>query len=57
MKSERDKLVTDIRAHLVQMAPHQAKRRTADLLKQAADCIEQLEGELNRVHENLHPGF
>lgn len=53
MKTERDKIVADIRAHLVQMAPHQAKRRTAVLLKEAADCITQLEKKLDAIHENF----
>lgn len=50
---ERLKLVEDIRILLTYMAPYQKARHTGVLLKQAADCIEQLEKELDKIHENF----
>lgn len=51
------KLVEEIRKHLLQMAPHQQERKTAKLLKEAADLIEQQDEKLDRLAENLNEGF
>lgn len=51
--AERDKLVEDILKQLAQMAPHQKQRATAKLLKEAVDCIEQLEKELDEICVNF----
>lgn len=52
-RPERLKLVEDIKKHVLQMAPHQQERHTAVLLRESAVCIEQLESELDAIHENF----
>lgn len=56
-RHERLKLVEDIRARILGTHKSQLNSRYIELLQQAADCIEQLENELDKVHENfLKPG-
>lgn len=52
-RPERLKLVVSIKKHVLQMAPHQQKRHTAVLLRESIVCIEQLENELDAIHENF----
>lgn len=55
-RPERVRLVANIRGQIAQMAPHQKVLFATALLKQAADVIEQLEKELDAIHENFLKG-
>lgn len=61
-RPERLKLVEDMRGCILGTHKSQLNSRYIKLLQQSADCIEQLENELDKIHENFltsdsHPGF
>lgn len=52
-RPERLKLVEDIRSHLLGAHPRRIRSPDMELFKKAADCIQQLENELDKIHENF----